>query len=241
MITLGLNTVESLTSISLLNDDTYMGSININEKRKTAAMLIPYIDYLLSQFGLLIGDVGLISICSGPGSYTSLRIGYSTAKTLCIVNDIKFMEVSRFRLMSETFLEYSLKLIKDYHSLNIVAVLPTTYDKVLTQSFTYDIETDTCGKSVSRLKEMTEPEIAETDSIIDKSKDPRNKVVIGQIEGHRKKDSFSSITNLANYYEYKNFGTASVIVAQLGAEALRTGQEVSDTFTAEPLYLQSPF
>ena len=46
-------------------------------------VLIPTVERLLSDCGL--GKDGLDAVCvsTGPGSFTSLRIGVSTAKTLC--------------------------------------------------------------------------------------------------------------------------------------------------------------
>ncbi len=241
MTTLGLNTVESATSITILKDESYLGCISVNEKRKTASMLIPYIDYLLEQFNISLQDIDLISICAGPGSYTSLRIGYATAKTLCIVNEIKFTEVSRFKVMAETYLDCNARLYKESNTLNITAILPTTYKKVLTQSFTYKIESDTSNsKTITKLQDSSKPEILDIKEIIKKSNESMNSFIIGQIKRHRKKSDFLEITNSNNYYEYKDYGSASFFVAQTGLNMLNEGK-LSNPFKSEPLYLQSPF
>ncbi len=241
MITLGLNTVESATSITILKNESYLGSISVNEKRKTASRLIPYVDYLLEQFDISLQDIDLISICAGPGSYTSLRIGYATAKTLCIVNDIKFTEVSRFNIMTETYLDCNARLYKESNTLNISAILPTTYKKVLTQSFTYKIESDMNNSStLTKLQDSSKPKILDIKEIIKKSSGSIHSLIIGQIKGHRKQSDFLEITNSDKYYEYKDYGSASYFVAKIGLKMMNEGK-MSNPFKAEPLYLQSPF
>ena len=231
MIILGINTVESLTSLSIVRDYKLLASINVNERKKTASMLIPYIDYILKQLEITIKDIDLISICSGPGSYTSLRIGFSTAKTLAIVNNIKFATVSRFRIMAEAFLEYNRKQINT-NVLNIISVLPTTYNKILTQSFYYKKEEDI-------LKEGSKARITDIASIFE-NYDGLNTVVVGEFRNHKKIEDFELILELDKYYEYKDRGHSSLIVAETGFELFKKGEE-TEPYKAEPLYISSPF
>ncbi|MDG2014204.1 MAG: tRNA (adenosine(37)-N6)-threonylcarbamoyltransferase complex dimerization subunit type 1 TsaB, partial [Pirellulaceae bacterium] len=49
---------------------------------RASASLLPQIDALLQQANLRPADVGAVSISLGPGSFTGLRMGVATAKTL---------------------------------------------------------------------------------------------------------------------------------------------------------------
>jgi len=51
--------------------------------RAHAARLAPMIDSILSEKGLSVRDCDAVSVSMGPGSYTGLRVGVSTAKGLC--------------------------------------------------------------------------------------------------------------------------------------------------------------
>ncbi len=231
MLVLGMNTVDSMTALSLIEDNKVLSGLFVNEKKKTASMLIPYIDYILKQVGKDVKELDLISVCSGPGSYTSLRIGYSTAKSLCIVNEIKLVEVSKFRLMIEKFLEFDKKKINPIN-LNIITVLPTTHQKIMAQSFYYN-------HSSSNLKVSSNPAVKSLASIFEVYNE-LNTIVIGELKNHKKADDFVNITNLDNYYEYQDRGESSTILAEVGLKYIHNGKE-SDPKNAQPLYLQSPY
>ena len=51
--------------------------------RAHAARLAPMIDSILSEKGLSVRDCDAVGVSMGPGSYTGLRVGVSTAKGLC--------------------------------------------------------------------------------------------------------------------------------------------------------------
>ncbi len=229
MTILGIDTSENVLSISIYKDEKFLSSISINEKKKTASMLILYIDYLLKQLELDIKNIDVIAICSGPGSYTSLRIGYATSKTLSIVNNIKFIEVSKFRIMAETFLEYQNKFLSN---INITSILPTTYHKLLYQTFLYDI-------SSGELKETSTPKILDISSLLEKAKQD-NSILVGKFRDYKKANEFEDILNLKNYYEYKDKGSSASIVAEISLK-LASYENVSEPFKAEPLYMQAPW
>jgi len=51
--------------------------------KKHASVTAPYIEEILDEAGLTIGDCDAVAVSEGPGSYTGLRVGVSTAKGLC--------------------------------------------------------------------------------------------------------------------------------------------------------------
>lgn len=54
-----------------------------DEPRAHAANLAPMIQALMQDAGIAIADCAAVAVSSGPGSYTGLRVGASTAKGLC--------------------------------------------------------------------------------------------------------------------------------------------------------------
>jgi len=58
-----------------------------------AESLMALIQDCLDQAGITLGDLSAVAISSGPGSYTGLRIGTSTAKGICFALDIPLIAI----------------------------------------------------------------------------------------------------------------------------------------------------
>lgn len=52
-----------------------------------------FIVEVLERHGMTVKDLNAVSVASGPGSYTGLRIGAATAKSLCYALDIPLIAV----------------------------------------------------------------------------------------------------------------------------------------------------
>jgi len=83
MKTLGIETSTFSGSVSVCDDDTILCEYVFNTGPRHNEVLIPTIERLLSDCGLGKDDLEAVCVSVGPGSFTSLRIGVSTAKTLC--------------------------------------------------------------------------------------------------------------------------------------------------------------
>ena len=73
----------------------------INETTKDhAAWMQPAIDKLIKESGCRIADLNAIGVSIGPGSYTGLRIGLSTAKGLCFALKIPLITINTLEIMA---------------------------------------------------------------------------------------------------------------------------------------------
>jgi len=54
--------------------------------RNTSKVLLPSVDMLLSDAGIGLRDLGYLAVTTGPGSFTGLRVGYTTVKAWAYVN-----------------------------------------------------------------------------------------------------------------------------------------------------------
>lgn len=54
----------------------------VDGARRHAAMLVPLLDRLLRSAGAVAGDIALVAVAEGPGSFTGIRVGVSAAKAL---------------------------------------------------------------------------------------------------------------------------------------------------------------
>ncbi|WP_025142647.1 tRNA (adenosine(37)-N6)-threonylcarbamoyltransferase complex dimerization subunit type 1 TsaB [Pedobacter jeongneungensis] len=69
-----------------------------------AANLTLFIDEVIKTVGLNYSELDAIAVSKGPGSYTGLRIGVSTAKGLCYALDKPLIAIETLEMMAAGFL-----------------------------------------------------------------------------------------------------------------------------------------
>ena len=79
---LAIETSTPAGSVALLNNDKVIGEVQTNNLETHAATLLPAIDQLLSSTNTNINSIDGIAVSIGPGAFTGLRVGISTAQGL---------------------------------------------------------------------------------------------------------------------------------------------------------------
>jgi len=92
---LATDTTSSFISIALLEDETLLAETHFQADRKHTELLLPHTDELLKKMGMALGDVDLLAVSVGPGSFAGVRIGVSTWKGLAAGADLPLLGVSR--------------------------------------------------------------------------------------------------------------------------------------------------
>ena len=100
---LHIETSTELCSVALSRGNACLAARENSEGRNHAAMLTPFIVDLLSESNVSMNLLDAVAVSSGPGSYTGLRIGLSTAKGLCYGGNIPLVSVSTLQAMSIGF------------------------------------------------------------------------------------------------------------------------------------------
>lgn len=81
---------------ALAQADTLLGELRLEETRRHARDLAPFIKQLLSERGWRPGDLDAVLVSLGPGSYTGLRVGVMSAKTLAYATGCALLGVETF-------------------------------------------------------------------------------------------------------------------------------------------------
>ena len=104
MYILSLDTTAKTAAASVCeirNDDVFpLCSAQLNSTLTHSESILPMIDFCLKNAGLTVSNVDLISVSNGPGSFTGVRIGVSTAKGLAFSNDIKCVPISTLEALA---------------------------------------------------------------------------------------------------------------------------------------------
>lgn len=90
---LALETATDVCSVALLQGDAVTVSLTLNRPRAHAENLVLLIQDALRYAQVTANDLDAIAVSQGPGSYTGLRIGVSTAKGLAAATDTPLIGV----------------------------------------------------------------------------------------------------------------------------------------------------
>jgi len=102
---LQLETATSVCSVALSIDGITTFSKEEIGQNLHASKLTLFIDEVIKSAGLAYGDLDAIAISKGPGSYTGLRIGVSTAKGLCYALNKPLIAIETLKMMAAGFAE----------------------------------------------------------------------------------------------------------------------------------------
>lgn len=97
---LQIETATTVCSVALAKDGNVLAFKEIDERNIHAEVLNVFIRELIVSAGLLFNDLDAIAVSCGPGSYTGLRIGVSTAKGLCFALDKPLISVDTLAAMA---------------------------------------------------------------------------------------------------------------------------------------------
>ena len=88
-----IETSTSLCSAALAEDGVLVGERISDEPRSHASKTAVFVKELLDGRGISVADCSAVAVSKGPGSYTGLRVGVSTAKGLCFGAGIPLISV----------------------------------------------------------------------------------------------------------------------------------------------------
>ncbi|MBI4975285.1 tRNA (adenosine(37)-N6)-threonylcarbamoyltransferase complex dimerization subunit type 1 TsaB [Candidatus Peregrinibacteria bacterium] len=107
MLTLGINTASSTTSIALFdcekNKLKLLKEQSWLSKNDEADRLMPEIYKLLGKKHFRFPDIKKIIAVKGPGSFTGLRVGITVANTMAYLNKCDLFEINSFELWWKGF------------------------------------------------------------------------------------------------------------------------------------------
>ncbi|MDP4290813.1 MAG: tRNA (adenosine(37)-N6)-threonylcarbamoyltransferase complex dimerization subunit type 1 TsaB [Bacteroidota bacterium] len=82
-----LETATQVCSVALCKDGAVIALRESIEHNSHAALITVFVEEVMKESGYHLQDLDAIAVSKGPGSYTGLRIGVSTAKGFCFSLD----------------------------------------------------------------------------------------------------------------------------------------------------------
>ncbi|MBF0779142.1 tRNA (adenosine(37)-N6)-threonylcarbamoyltransferase complex dimerization subunit type 1 TsaB [Streptococcus cuniculi] len=99
MKVLALDTSNQALAVALVENGRLQTEMTLAVKKNHSISLMPTIDFLMQSVGWQPSDVERVVVAQGPGSYTGLRIGVATAKTLAYTLGIDLVGISSLQTL----------------------------------------------------------------------------------------------------------------------------------------------
>ncbi|MDA9471004.1 tRNA (adenosine(37)-N6)-threonylcarbamoyltransferase complex dimerization subunit type 1 TsaB [Enterococcus sp. 5H] len=97
---LAIDTSNQTLSIAVCEDNKIIGQHTTTVKRNHSLTLMPAVTQLIKEVGLTPKEIDRFVVAEGPGSYTGLRIGVTTAKTLAYTLKKELVGVSSLKTLA---------------------------------------------------------------------------------------------------------------------------------------------
>lgn len=95
-----IETATTTCSVALTENDRVISVKELNEPNIHASQITLFIEEVMLNANKNYSDLHAIAVSMGPGSYTGLRIGVSTAKGLCYALDIPLIAIDTIEAMA---------------------------------------------------------------------------------------------------------------------------------------------
>lgn len=108
--------IESSTdicSIAVSRGEELIGFSETQEAYQHASQMTLLIDEAMAKAELRLADLAAVSVSLGPGSYTSLRVGFSTAKGICYALEKPLVTVSSLQALAGAMVKRRAAVLPD--------------------------------------------------------------------------------------------------------------------------------
>lgn len=137
---LAIETTGKYGSASVIDDEGRIWSAESREEMNHLKGIISLIDEALKAAGITKDDLTHIAASIGPGSFTGIRIGVTTARTMAQMLDIPCIAVSSIEALAEGSLSAAISADALYVVPIINARRHQTYGAIYEAEFTSDYE-----------------------------------------------------------------------------------------------------
>ncbi len=236
---LAFDTSSKFLSVAVLDEEELLSNFHKDIGMNHSSQLIPTIDKALKRAHLELKNIDAIALSIGPGSFTGLRIGVSTAKALTLVTGIPVTGVATLDVIAYNYVNTDLSseakhdkyLAKeDNHRLKtddhryLAPLLDAKKNKVYSAIYESDL---------GDIRRISDYLLLDVDSLLEKLKGPTLFFGDGlSLYG----EYMAKNCPLVKFSKNTNWYPRAEIVGKLGLERIRKGYR-EDIDKLVPMYL----
>lgn len=224
MLILAIDSSTDILGLALMENGQLKGEYNLSLKRQHSEKLLPLVNEIFDLLEIKAAELDAVAVAVGPGSFTGLRIGITTAKILGRIFSIPVKGVSTLEIMaagSENDL--------------LLPLLDARRERVYYSFYQQGkIDNNSC------LKELRAAASAKISVLPEKLAEFKDKKItlLGEKIPEVKKTLEENDFEIEEANSEKNFPRAAVL-ARLGLDYINSGQK-DDIYQLKPAYLKKP-
>jgi tRNA threonylcarbamoyladenosine biosynthesis protein TsaB len=116
-IILNIDTATEHAGVCLSRGKEILALVESTEQKDHAAFVQPAIASIVQQTGIALKDIDAVAATAGPGSYTGLRVGLSSAKGICYALQKPLILVNTLETMAQALISQKQELITTQNTL----------------------------------------------------------------------------------------------------------------------------
>lgn len=97
---LAIDTSNQVLGVAVISNQQVLAEFITNINKNHSIRLMPAVDHVMKEAGLIPNELDKIVVAKGPGSYTGIRIGLTTAKTMAWTLKIPIVGVSSLEVVA---------------------------------------------------------------------------------------------------------------------------------------------
>lgn len=216
---LSIDTSSNNCSIAVVDEKAMLGEISINYNLQHSVLLMPLIEELLRRLDMAPKDLGALTVSTGPGSFTGLRIGLSAIKGIALGLNLPLYSADSLSTLA--FGAFGYKGI-------LVPMVDALRGGFYTGFYTFDRD---------RLVTIMEPSILTLEEVKEKLKDEKREImVLGDIMEKKSSEELLFSENVILAPQTLNIPKAGNIPYLL-KERIESG-DADDIHSLVPLYMR---
>ena len=223
-----LETSSVVCSVALVDNSNVIALRESLDGQNHAEKITIFIDEVMKEANISYNELEAIAVSKGPGSYTGLRIGVSTAKGLCYAMEKPLIAIDTLAAMTEGFLDNN---FDNDHDTNIKSLPSSSIFCPMIDARRMEVYSAFFTEDMKKISE-TEALIIDESSFSD-LKLNHHLYLFG--DGADK--LISLFENEENITVIEKFHCSAAYMARLAEEAFKNNDFV-DTAYFEPFYLK---
>ncbi len=226
MLILGIESATSSVGCAIGGPDGVIASVHTTRPRYHAESLAPQIEFVLQQAGIATGDVDVVAVDVGPGLFTGLRVGITTAISVAFALGVPMVAANSLELLASAVSSNVNASDRDIH-----AMIDARRGEVFHARYRREGEGNDC---------RMEPAVALPDELAKALEaDPERRELLLVGDGARQHlESFDGLAGVEVTAAQFDHPSASALVRLVRPAAERG--EFLDYNEIKPLYLREP-